>query len=107
MSIQRINPDDIENFTIETNPLRTYVSSSSGVTGSVYLFARRSLIQKDPYSNTRFTVGPYTDSNLESARLNTLRLTTNNIAGNIIGYMSGVQELQTSGRQYQKLEIKS
>ena len=106
MSIQRINPDDIENFTIETNPLRTYVSSSSGVTGSVYLFARRSLIQKDPYSNTRFTVGPYTDSNLESARLNTLRLTTNNIAGNIIGYMSGVQELQTSGRQYQKLEIK-
>ena len=53
MSIQRVTPDDFETFTIETNPRRTYISSSTdGVTGSLYLFARRSTFQKEPYPLT-------------------------------------------------------
>lgn len=47
MSIQRVGKDDVEVFTLRTNPHRTFSSSSAGVTGSVQLFARSSPVEKD------------------------------------------------------------
>ena len=46
MSIFKVNQADFQSLTIATNPSRHY-SSSSGVTGSVFVFARRSDIEKE------------------------------------------------------------
>lgn len=47
MSIFKVNQTDFQSVTIATKPSRHYYSSSSGVTGSVFVFARRSDIEKE------------------------------------------------------------
>lgn len=47
MSIFKLNKEDFEVFTIHTNPKRHFSSSSSGVTGSVYVFHGSSKIEKE------------------------------------------------------------
>lgn len=46
MSIFKVNPSDFQSITVATNPSKYYSSSSSGVTGSVYIFPRRSTREK-------------------------------------------------------------
>lgn len=108
MSIQRVTPDDFETFTIETNPRRTYISSSTdGVTGSLYLFPRRSTFQKEPYPLNYYTKSYFSDYDLNQLRLNVLTASTGstNITSELITYMTGVQETPVSPKQYQRLEI--
>ena len=105
MSIQKISPDDIESFTIETNPYRTYTSSSSGITGSVYLFARRSSYEKEILPLSLFKKSEYIDDNLENLRKIVLANTSSNISGSVSGYLSAVNSQQSSVRKEQKLEI--
>ena len=47
MSIYKISPSDIENFTISTNPNAYYASSSLGITGSLRVFPRSTHITHD------------------------------------------------------------
>ena len=47
MSIFKVNQTDFQSITIATNPSKYYSSSSSGITGSVYVFPRRSSVEKD------------------------------------------------------------
>lgn len=47
MSIFRITSSDTESTTIVTNPVRSYTSSSAGVTGSVHVYPRRSETEKE------------------------------------------------------------
>ncbi len=47
MSIFRIGKDQLEHFTIVANPYQTFISSSAGATGSIYVHPRRSDAQKD------------------------------------------------------------
>jgi len=47
MSIFKVNQTDFQSITIATNPSRYYSSSSSGITGSINVFARRSSFEKD------------------------------------------------------------
>ena len=47
MSIFKVNQTDFQSITIATNPSRYYSSSSSGITGSVNVFSRRSSFEKD------------------------------------------------------------
>jgi len=48
MSFFKVGPGDVESFTVVTNPSRHFTSSSvAGSTGSVYVFARRSHLEKD------------------------------------------------------------
>ena len=54
MAIFKLGPDNFELFTLATHPVRTYTSSSSGVTGSVYVYARRSNYEKDAQSLAAF-----------------------------------------------------
>lgn len=64
-SIYRVDPSDVETFTVVTNPIRTYTSSSvHGATGSVYLFARRSHIQKDLNPDSSFVETAHDDSHI-------------------------------------------
>ena len=62
MSVIKITKNDIESFTLVTTPNRSYVSSSSGVTGSVKVFPRQSKLEKDTLSTFQFN-----DSNAAAA----------------------------------------
>ena len=66
MSIFKVNPGDFQSVTIATNPSRYYSSSSSGVTGSVYVFARRSNIEKEMTPLSSFVEATHNDSGLAS-----------------------------------------
>jgi len=108
MSIQRVTPDDFETFTIETNPRRTYISSSTdGVTGSLYLFARRSTYQKEPYPLNYYSKSYFSDYDLNQLRLDVVTASTGstNIVSQLTAYLTGVQDTPISPKQYQRLEI--
>jgi len=67
-SIFPVDPSDIETFTVVTNPIRTYTSSSTqGATGSVYLFARRSPYEKDATPDSAFIDSKHDDSHIAEA----------------------------------------
>lgn len=71
MSVIPITKNDVTTFTIVTTPSRTYLSSStSGVTGSVKVFARLSSCEKDSDSYSFFNDSKgaaVVDSNFEMA----------------------------------------
>lgn len=54
MSVIKVTKNDVENITLVTTPRRHYASSSSGVTGSVKVFPRRSDVEKDPDESFKF-----------------------------------------------------
>src|SRR5260221_12369006 len=67
MSIYKVTKNDLETFSIVTNPIRHYVSSSTaGSTGSVNVFARRSSIEKDATTDSSFVDAKHDDSDLNS-----------------------------------------
>jgi len=66
MSIFKVNQDDQESFTIVTNPFRTFVTSSMGATGSVYVFARRSSMEKNMAPSPAFIDATHDDADLNS-----------------------------------------
>src|SRR5579863_2028318 len=66
-SIYPLDPSDVETFTVVTNPIRTYTSSSvQGSTGSVYVFPRHSPIQKDIQPDSSFVESAHDDADLSS-----------------------------------------
>lgn len=108
MSIFRVTRDDIENFTIVTNPERSFASSSNGVTGSLRLFARRSQSEKETrplslFDETKF--GDDVDINdiLERAKASAAA-SGNNFAA-MQQYLSGVNAIGESQRLAQQLSI--
>ncbi len=64
MSIIPVVQGDLETFSVITNPLRTYSSSSQGVTGSVYVFSRRSQREKDLAPSPSFIDSTYDDEDI-------------------------------------------
>ena len=108
MSIQRITSDNIENFTLNTYPERTYTSSSSGITGSVLLFARENRILKNSFSGEDYGVGDFSDRSVESLRLTLVRgaeSTGTNISAGVSGYMDLVNSSSLSPNFSKKLEV--
>lgn len=74
MSFFKVGPEDVESFTVVTNPHRHFVTSSAGATGSVYVFARRSSIEKESAPQASFIDATANDLDLET----TLRTVQNN-----------------------------
>lgn len=106
MSIQRISKDNIENFTLFTYPRRTFASSSSGITGSVLLFARENRIIKDPVPNEDYGVGTFADNSIEEARLNAVYLTgSTDFGGAVSQYMEAVNSASLSQQFSKRLEV--
>lgn len=66
MSFFKVGPEDVESFTVVTNPLRHYVTSSAGSTGSVYVFARRSPNEKEVAPLASFVEATHNDIDLGS-----------------------------------------
>ena len=69
MAIIKLGPDNFELVTLATHPVRSYTSSSSGVTGSVHVFARRSSYEKEAQSITAFDETKLEANSLEDLRL--------------------------------------
>ena len=108
MSIQRITKDNIENFTLYTYPERTYTSSSSGITGSVLLFARENRILKDAVPTEDYGETAFNTAILEDLRrtvIGAAETTGSNILGGMLQYMSGVNASPTSQAFSKKLEV--
>lgn len=107
MSLQKLIPDNIENFSLETNPSRTYVSSSSGVTGSVNLFARRSHIFKDttPAGVANINGNTFSETTVESVRDVAVMASGSDISGLVNHYMNVVNAEAQSQRMQQQLDI--
>lgn len=108
MSIARLNPDDFETFTLETNPKRTYTSSSLyGVTGAVNLYAIRSDSFKDVHPSSYFSASFFNDHNIDGLRkdVQDASLVGTNIFNSLTTYIDGVTAQQSSLRQQQQLNI--
>ena len=84
MSIYRTNRDNFEFFTLKASPKRTFSSSSSGVTGSVSVFARRSEFEKEVKPLDSFNDSKFNDANIEGM-LRSIQQTagTTNIQNNV------------------------
>ena len=118
MSIIKVNPSDIETFSVITNPVRSYSSSSSGVEGSVYVFARRSLREKEMAPSPAFIDATYDDEDIGSflsqlnASANVNRYYANaspaynqKFHASLEEYLSKVNKQGTSARKYKALDI--
>lgn len=114
-SIYRVDPSDVETFTVVTNPIRTYTSSSvHGATGSVYLFARRSHVQKDLEPESSFVDAAHDDSHISemlrqaqfagrAARSSPALQTM--FSGMISSYLDKVTRAATASRNQQTLDV--
>lgn len=107
MSLQKVSPDSIETFTVRTRPHRFFTSSSSGVTGSVYVFARRSPREKETRALPAFVEESHDDSNLDTL-LDDIRAKargTTDISRAMTAYLSGVDAQGESARKNKFLDI--
>lgn len=112
MALFKITPEDVETFTLETHPRREYfsgsiVSLSPGVTGTLYVFPRRSDIEKEVQPLSAYSSSMFGDTDL-SYYLNsakTFASTSNNNQAQVSGYMSGVYQQQPSARKQQTVSI--
>lgn len=104
MSIQRITSDNIENFTLYTYPKRTFVSSSSGITGSVQLFARDNRVLKDAVPNEDYGAEILSADTIENTRRSLTRLTGSDVSG-VEQYMLQVNAAPPSPIFNKRLEV--
>lgn len=128
MSFFKVEAEDVESFTVVTNPLRHFVTSSMGATGSVYVFARRSSIEKESAPLSSFIDATANDLDLETtlrsvqsmgryANVNTVGpagqilssdfVQSSSIAftGMLDDYMSKVEQQSVSARKQKLLNI--
>lgn len=106
MSIFPISSDQVETFTIVTTPLRTFVTSALGATGSVFVSARRSPFERDIQEVGNLAL-PYSDSTLAGLNQdiqNTLTSSTN-IKSKVASFMSAVDSRPISRRNLVSLPI--
>lgn len=114
-SIYSVDPSDVETFTVVTNPIRSYVSSSTeGVTGSVHVFARRSTIEKDATPDSSFVESAHDDSHIAETLRSAQQLGRNlryfasgseNFQGLIDQYLDKVNAEGMSLRKQQVLDV--
>lgn len=106
MTLQKIYPEFIETISLNTNPKRNYTSSSSGVTGDLYVFPRRILREKQiklTSSSSVFTeqtdLNDYLDSAKNSARVSSSNYNTLN------SFLTAVNNQPTNPNKQQKVLI--
>lgn len=126
MSLHRITPDNLEYFTIETHPSRSYskrlrrgangevlyFTGSGGSleeytdsTGSVNIFSMDSRAQKELYALSSYINNTFKDENLEIMRKQIVKVTSSNVSSLLTSYLSGVHATTSSLRTQAKVEI--
>lgn len=111
MAILPVSPDDVEFFTTIVNPTRSYSSGTSGVTGSIQLFARGSEIEKEVRPLANFQNSYVSDDDLETFRIGLADLAKLSNVSNISfvdsmeTYLQKVDEQQVSPKKQKKINI--
>jgi hypothetical protein len=108
MTITKITPDDIEVFTLETHPVRSFSSSSlTGPNGSIRVFPRGSGIEKEVQPLSQFSSSMFSDMDLEEFIRNAKRQTSGsaNIRNQVQSYLDAVNQQSSSLRKQQEVEI--
>lgn len=100
MAIIPITADDFENFSIVTTPRRYFSSSSAGVTGSVYLYARRSETERDGSLKSAFIDGKFKDLGVDDVvkGMQSRCVKAGNHYAELDQYLTFVNQLGTSDR---------
>lgn len=113
MSILPVTPDDVEVFTTIVNPIRSFSSSSSGVTGAIELFPRNSKIEKEIRPLTSFQTNVFDTNDLEAVRLLTKQAVKNasqsgglSAYGALERYLDDVNLQPRSPKKQQQIQIK-
>lgn len=108
MSIKPLPPEAVETFSILLHPKRTYVSSSSGLTGSLKIFANPSEREKDVFLPSAFVDTTRSSDTLESM-LRALRVKvaggTSNVSAAIQTYLDRVHATPTAVKNSADMEI--
>lgn len=106
MSIFKLNPTDFQSVTVVTNPIRNYSSSSNGTTGSIRIFSRKSLVEKDieleDDSSTLFDESSIYNS-WNSLKSNSKSKT--NIFSNVSLFLDDVNETSLSLKKQKVLDV--
>lgn len=110
MAILPVSLDDVEFFTTLANPSRTYVSSSTGVTGSISVFPRASNIEKEVRPLTNFSASFLNDEDVENLRNETLASArTTQLGGTfnaeMLKYLGKINEQSVSAKKQKKIYI--
>ena len=109
MAIIPVTPDDVEYFTTVINPVRTYTSSSSGVTGSILLFSRTTHIEKEVRPLENFQKSFHSDDDIDIFRKSILDTIKTRGSGSIFellnGYVDKVNEQSVSERKRKMIDI--
>ena len=105
MSIIRITPDNIDRYTLLTNPRRVFSSASTtisdvidpGVTGSITLLPDISPRIKDVYKDTSINASASDDSQIENRRASMINSYPDLDPVDFYDFMEEVNELPSSG----------
>lgn len=105
MSIFKVNPSDFQTITVATNPSKYYSFSSSGITGSIFVFARHSKIEKDILEIDN-PDSPFNESTLFKS-WNDLKKNNNNNNKytNLQNYLTGVNSASISFKKQTEIGI--
>ena len=113
MAIVPITSDNLEKFKLQTNPKRTLVSSSNGLTGSIPVFGRVSPREKDAFPPADFT-SQFDSATIEQSRLDAKKkyetdalvgLTGSDIHGSLETYLDAVNKAPQSLVKSKRVEI--
>ncbi len=108
MSIKPLPPEAIETFSLVLHPKRHYVTSSSGVTGSLKIFSNPSAREKDVFTPSAFVDARASTDGLESL-LRDMRMSVrdghSDVSSAVQTYMDRVNLLPSSAKHSASLEI--
>lgn len=119
MSFIDVKPGDIECFTVVTHPNRTFISSSTGVTGSVYIYQERSHTNKEFDNKSTFIDSTYVGNTFDRLLSNVQQIGQFTLLNSgtsrsfwdakfhntMEHYMEQVNASQVSSRKFHKLNI--
>lgn len=107
MAILPLSKENFDVVTLELHPKRTFSSSSAGVTGSVYVFAERSVFTKEAFKLTSFDDSTVDASSIEDFRSAVFASSseTTNSYENMKTYLDKVSSTAISNRLLKQMEV--
>ena len=107
MAILPLSKDHFDFTTLELHPKRKFSSSSSGLTGSVYVFAEHSPALKEQHKLSAFDDSTVDASNLEETRRQVFESASiqSNIYTSMEQYLEKVSSTVTSNRLLKQVEV--
>lgn len=107
MSIRKINQNNISTQDILLTPEKTYVSSSAGVTGAVYVFQRRSHSEKETRIQTSRSSSFLATDNTETIRdrIRFAAQTNTNVSDLVKSYINSIHNLPEASAKNQQVRV--